>query len=75
MLSYFTKIIVRGYLICLINVNVTELKLGLLHCILLSRFLSILFSCIRNYDMNLLGWDKNVLLLSSLLFCFSEMLF
>ena len=34
------------YLICLINVNVRELKVDLLHCISLSGFLSTLFSCI-----------------------------
>ena len=34
------------YLICLITVNVIELKVDLLHCISLSRLLSTLFSCI-----------------------------
>ena len=34
------------YLMSLINANVIELKVDLLHCISLSRFLSTLFSCI-----------------------------
>ena len=42
MLLYFRM----EYLICLINVNAIASKVELLHCISLSRLLSILFSCI-----------------------------